>query len=162
VKTDSMRFDPSGQNERETNSYKIIDREPNSYKINEREPNSYKIIDREPNSYKIIDREPNSFKINDRETNSFNINDLFQSFIGSAAISYANGTEEDDKEDSTTELDSHANMPVVRPADVKASTPDYDSMQIHVLDAALKYECLRHVHGEYFPIFQLQNQQNWR
>jgi hypothetical protein len=123
VQTDSMRFDPSGQN------------------------------DREPNSYKIIDR----------ETNSFKINDLFQSFIGSAAISYANGTEEDDKkEDSTTELDSHANMPVVRPADVKASTPDYDSMQIHVLDAALKYECLRHVHGEYFPIFQLQNQQNWR
>jgi hypothetical protein len=75
------------------------------------------------------------------------INDLLQSFIFSAAISDVNGDEEDEKkEDSRTELDSHANMPVVRTADVKAYTPDYDSMQIRIVDAAVKYGCLRDVH----------------
>jgi hypothetical protein len=58
-----------------------------------------------------------------------------------------NGDEEDEKkEDSRTELDSHANMPVVRTADVKVYTPDYDSMQIRIVHAAVKYGCLRDVH----------------
>jgi hypothetical protein len=95
---------------------------------------------------------------NDRETNSCKINDHLQSFIGCALISDTNGDEEDEenattmKDDSRTELDSHANMPVVgkcsfiisdtgRVADVKAYTPDYDSMQIRIVDAAVKYEC---------------------
>ncbi len=55
-------------------------------------------------------------------------------------------------EDSRTELDSHANMPVVgrhayiisdtgRVADVSPFTPDYSSMKIRVVDAAVQYDC---------------------
>ena len=55
-------------------------------------------------------------------------------------------------EESRTELDSHANMPVVgrnayiisdtgRIADVNPFTPDYDSMQISIVDAAIRYDC---------------------
>ena len=51
-----------------------------------------------------------------------------------------------------TELDSHANMPVVgrhayvisdtgRVADVNPFTPDYDSMQVSIVDAAVQYDC---------------------
>jgi hypothetical protein len=52
-----------------------------------------------------------------------------------------------------TELDSHANMPVVgrhgtyiisdtgRIADVNPFTPDYDSMQVPIVDAAVQYDC---------------------
>jgi hypothetical protein len=93
-----------------------------------------------------------------RETNSCKINDHLQSFIGCALVSDATGDDDDEememhtKDDSRTELDSHANMPVVgkcayiisdtgRVADVKAYTPDYDSMQIRIVDAAVKYEC---------------------
>ena len=54
---------------------------------------------------------------------------------------------------SRTELDSHANMPVVgrnayvisdtgRIADVNPFTPDYESMQIPIVDAAVRYDCL--------------------
>jgi hypothetical protein len=95
---------------------------------------------------------------NERETNSYKINDQLHSFIGYALVSATDGDDEDEKsathtkEDSRTELDSHANMPVVgkcafiisdtgRVADVKAYTPDYDSMQIRIVDAAVKYEC---------------------
>ena len=49
-----------------------------------------------------------------------------------------------------TDLDSHANMPVVganvlilneldKTAEVSAFTPDYDPMEIPIVDAALKY-----------------------
>ena len=56
------------------------------------------------------------------------------------------------EEQSRTELDSHANMPVVgrnafiisdtgKVADINAFTPDYDSMLIKIVDAAVRYEC---------------------
>ena len=55
-------------------------------------------------------------------------------------------------EESRTELDSHANMPVVgrhayvisdtgKVADVNPFTPDYNSMQVNIVDAAVQYEC---------------------
>ena len=55
-------------------------------------------------------------------------------------------------EQSRTELDSHANMPVVgrhafiisdtgRIADVNAFTPDYEPMQLPIVDAAIQYDC---------------------
>jgi hypothetical protein len=55
-------------------------------------------------------------------------------------------------EGSRTELDSHANMPVVgrnayiisdtgRVADVSPFTPNYASMQIRIVDAAVQYDC---------------------
>jgi hypothetical protein len=58
----------------------------------------------------------------------------------------------DEEEESRTELDSHANMPVVgrnayiisdtgRIADVNPFTPDYDSMRISIVDAAIRYDC---------------------
>ena len=57
-----------------------------------------------------------------------------------------------DEEESRTELDSHANMPVVgrnayiisdtgRIADVNPFTPDYASMRISIIDAAVRYDC---------------------
>jgi hypothetical protein len=53
---------------------------------------------------------------------------------------------------SRTDLDSHANMPVVgrnayiisssgRFAEVNAFTPDYDAMTIQIVDAAIQYDC---------------------
>ena len=53
---------------------------------------------------------------------------------------------------SRTDLDSHTNMPVVgthstiisdtgRIADVSPYTPDYKSMQVKIVDAAVRYEC---------------------
>jgi hypothetical protein len=55
-------------------------------------------------------------------------------------------------EQSKTELDSHANMPFVgrhafiisdtgRVAKVNAFTPDYDPMQLSIVDAAIQYDC---------------------
>ena len=69
-------------------------------------------------------------------------------------LSYVNGdpdTTISDK-DSRTELESHANMPAVgrhvyvisdtgKIADVNPFTPDYNSMQVHIVDAAVQYEC---------------------
>ena len=63
-----------------------------------------------------------------------------------------------DDEESRAELDSHANMPVVgrhayiisdtgRIADVNPLTPDYTSMQVNIVDAAVQYECP--YNGEY-------------
>jgi hypothetical protein len=91
----------------------------------------------------------------EREPNSCKINKDLQRYIATATISEINGNEDPDqdtREDSRTELDSHANMPVVgkfafiisntgRIADVKAYAPDYDTMQIPIVDAAVKYEC---------------------
>jgi hypothetical protein len=58
----------------------------------------------------------------------------------------------DDDEGSRTELDSHANIPVVgrhayiisdtgRMADVSPFTPDYASMQLRIIDAAVQSNC---------------------
>ena len=54
--------------------------------------------------------------------------------------------------DPRTELDSHANMPVIgkhafvisyhgKTADVSPFTPDYEPMVIEIVDAAVLYEC---------------------
>ena len=59
---------------------------------------------------------------------------------------------EDEESMSRTDLDSHANMAVVgrhayilsdtgRTADVNPFTPDYESMQVPIIDAAMQYEC---------------------
>jgi hypothetical protein len=59
--------------------------------------------------------------------------------------------EQDEAECSRTEFDSHANMPVVgrhayvisdtgKIADVSPFTPDYKSMEIPIVDAAVQYE----------------------
>ena len=56
------------------------------------------------------------------------------------------------EEESRTELDSHASMPVVgknayiisdmgRIADVNPFTPHYASMRISIVDAAIRYDC---------------------
>ena len=61
-------------------------------------------------------------------------------------------TMEDDNEPSRTELDSHANMPVIgrnayilskigETVDVALFTPDYKPISVELVDAALKYEC---------------------
>ena len=62
------------------------------------------------------------------------------------------GTMEDVNESSRTELDSHANMPVIgmnayilstigETVDVAPFTPDYNPISVELVDAALKYEC---------------------
>jgi hypothetical protein len=59
---------------------------------------------------------------------------------------------EEGNQDSRTELDSHANMPVVgrnalivadleTTVDVSPFSPDYPSMKAKMVDAALKYVC---------------------
>ena len=59
---------------------------------------------------------------------------------------------EDMNESSRTELDSHANMPVIgrnayilskigETVDVAPFTPDYKPISVELVDAALKYEC---------------------
>ncbi len=69
--------------------------------------------------------------------------------LRTAIVSVLDVSEENDMEESSrTELDSHANMPVVgrnayiisdtgRVADVNPFTPDYDSMTIPIVDAAV-------------------------
>jgi hypothetical protein len=94
---------------------------------------------------------------NEREPNSIKISDHLQSLISTAAIGGIDGEADDDGNDganegSRTELDSHANMPVVgqnafvisdtgRMADVKPYSPDYESMAIPIVDAAVRYDC---------------------
>ena len=59
---------------------------------------------------------------------------------------------EDMDESSRTELDSHANMPVIgknayilskigETVDVAPYTPDYKPIRVELVDAALQYEC---------------------
>ena len=59
---------------------------------------------------------------------------------------------EDVNESSRTELDSHANMPVIgrnayilskicETVDVTPFTPDYKPISVELVDAVLKYEC---------------------
>ena len=59
---------------------------------------------------------------------------------------------EDEESMSRMDLDSHANMAVVgrhayilsdtgRTAEVNPFTPDYKSMQVPIIDAAVQYEC---------------------
>ena len=78
---------------------------------------------------------------------------LYTLIATASSVEDENGnTTHDEHENSRTELDSHANMPVVgrhayvisdtgRVADVSPFTPDYSSMQIRVVDAAVQYDC---------------------
>jgi hypothetical protein len=84
-----------------------------------------------------------------------NVPEYIYSLISTAMVSTVDISEENDleqQESSRSELDSHANMPVVgrnayiisdtgRIADVNPFTPDYDSMQISIVDAAVRYDC---------------------
>ena len=69
-----------------------------------------------------------------------------------SSIMEGTGTMEDVNESSRTELDSHANMPVIginayilskigETVDVAPFTPDYKPISVELVDAALKYEC---------------------
>ena len=92
--------------------------------------------------------------IYERETNSCKINQHLQRYSSVAMNSGIDGYGDDEimqNEDSRTELDSHANMPVVgrnacilsdtgRTAEVTPYTPDYEPMQLKIVDAAVKYE----------------------
>jgi hypothetical protein len=91
----------------------------------------------------------------DQENELFKIKmpDSAYSLLRPAVVSSLDVSEENDMEESSrTELDSHANMPVVgrnayiisdtgRLADVNPFTPDYDSMTIPIVDAAVSYQC---------------------
>jgi hypothetical protein len=78
-----------------------------------------------------------------------NISDSIYSLLHTAVVSALDVSEENGMEESSrTELDSHANMPVVgrnayiisdtgRVADVNPFTPGYDSMTIPIVDAAV-------------------------
>ena len=82
-----------------------------------------------------------------------NVSDSTYFKLRTAIVSVLDVSEENDMEESSrTELDSHANMPVVgrnayiisdtgRVADVNPFTPDYDSMTIPIVDAAVLYQC---------------------
>ena len=69
-----------------------------------------------------------------------------------SSITEGRGTMEDVIESSMTELNSHANMPVIgmnaymlskigETVDVTPFTPDYKPISVELVDAALKYEC---------------------
>ena len=62
------------------------------------------------------------------------------------------GTREDVNESSRTELDNHANMPLIgmnayilstigETVDVAPFTPDYKPISVELVDAALQFEC---------------------
>ncbi len=78
------------------------------------------------------------------------ISDALYSMI----VSTSNGTFEESTEstDSRTDLDSHANMPVVgknayifrrtgKTAPVSAFSPDYEPLKTNIVDAAIIYQC---------------------
>ena len=69
-----------------------------------------------------------------------------------STIMEGTGTMVDVNESSRTELDSHANMPVIgmkayilskigETVEVAPFTPDYKPISVELVDAALKYEC---------------------
>ena len=81
-------------------------------------------------------------------------NDKIYFIVASAGTSdrSANDSMVDAAVQSRTDLDSHANMPVVgknayilaesgKTVDVSPFTPDYQSMEVPLVDAAILYEC---------------------
>ena len=69
-----------------------------------------------------------------------------------SAIDVSEEANDMEEEESRTELDSHAKMPVVgrntyiisdtgRIADVNPFTPDYASMRISIVNTAVRYDC---------------------
>ena len=76
---------------------------------------------------------------------------LFDNGIPYSTISSAK-SDETTSDDSRTELDSHANMPVIgknsyilaesgKQVDVAPFTPDYRPMTVKIVDAAVRYDC---------------------
>jgi hypothetical protein len=81
-----------------------------------------------------------------------NVPEHIYSLISTVMVSDVDVSKEIGMGESRTELDSHANMPVVgrktyiisdtgRIADVIPFTPDYDSMRISIVGDAVWYEC---------------------
>ena len=80
-------------------------------------------------------------------------NHYLASFIAAAAQKRkAVRFDDEDEHESRTELDSHANMPVVdqnsyvisdtgKMAEVNPYNPDYKSMRLPIVDAAIQYDC---------------------
>ena len=69
-----------------------------------------------------------------------------------AIVAAVNGVGDDPGDESRTDLDSHANMPVVgsgalvlvehnRTCEVSPYSPDYEPMKVPVVDAAVRYDC---------------------
>ena len=95
-----------------------------------------------------IVQSPNEIQLNKINMNSYTYSRVYQHMMVSSI-----DVSEETSVTSRTELDSHANMPVVgrnayvisdtgRIADVNPFTPDYESMQIPIVDAAVRYDCL--------------------
>jgi hypothetical protein len=68
-----------------------------------------------------------------------------------ASTTYMDGFEDDPRDQSTTDVDSHANMPVVgsgahvlmehnRTCEVSPYSPDYEPMKVPLVDPAVNYE----------------------
>ena len=83
-----------------------------------------------------------------RETTLLQNNKINSNIIGVIDM----GTMEEVDESSRTELDRHANIPVIgknayilsrigETVDVAPFTPDYKPIRVELVDAALKYEC---------------------
>jgi hypothetical protein len=82
-----------------------------------------------------------------------NVPEHIYSLISTAMVSAVDASKQSDMEESSrTKLDSHANMPVAgrnayiisdtgRLADVNPFTPDYESMVMSIVDAAILCEC---------------------
>ena len=80
-----------------------------------------------------------------------NVSSFIYSFVATIMDAKADdGSDTDTREESLTELDYHANMPVVgrhthvildtvRIAEANPFTPGYEAMQIPIIDAAVKY-----------------------
>ena len=95
--------------------------------------------------------------------NTVNINEHLSSYISTSITNVVANTNISDSNandittvnsnvESRMELDSHANMPVLgngayilghtgQTADVTAYSPEYESMQIPIVDAAVQYNC---------------------
>ena len=98
--------------------------------------------------------QPDSIKTWDPgRSGSLHLNKHTAERIVAAMVADVNETDDDGKSrGSRTELDTHANMPVVgkhsyvvcdsgRTVDVSPYTPDYPSMSLKVVDAAVQYDC---------------------
>ena len=83
---------------------------------------------------------------------NLNFTSKFYSLLSDAMIASVDYDEDSCKHMYRTELDSHANMPVVgchayilsdtgRIADVNAFCPDYATMELPIVDAAIQYDC---------------------
>jgi hypothetical protein len=90
---------------------------------------------------------------NIKRNNLYKIKTHYQIYsLMSTTIADVDAVDEPEKnESSRTEFDSHANMPVVerhtyiisdteKIADVSPFTPDYKSMEVPIVDAAVQYE----------------------